>query len=255
MSLGDTFEKFGQRIAIAGYIWKNRSYAGVRKNGGARDLYRLLNKPWLHRLNIGTVIDVGANEGQFIRTAQALFPQRPILAFEPNPQHLDSLRALLAGTGGSEALNMACGRGQTQMSLNVSEFSPASSLLPIDASIIEKFPEAATARTISVAVDRLDRVVKERALLPRPLLLKLDVQGYELEVLRGSTEIFSEVAAIVCEVTTVPFYEGQTTFGEICTFMREHGFRVVDLGEPIRGDDEEVMWFDIAFRNEAFVAK
>ncbi|MDQ2867328.1 MAG: FkbM family methyltransferase [Verrucomicrobiota bacterium] len=255
MSLGDVFEKLGQRIATAGYLWKNRAYADVRKNGGARDLYRLLNKPWLRRLNIGTVVDVGANEGQFIRTAQALLPQRPILAFEPNPQHLESLRTLLAGTAGSEALNMACGREQSQMSLNVSEFSPASSLLPITPAIIGKFPEAATARTISVEVARLDHIVKQRAQLPRPLLLKLDVQGFELEVLRGTTQVFPEVAAIVCEVTTVSFYEGQTAFGELCTFLREHGFRVVDLGEPVRGDDEEAMWFDIAFRNESFDKK
>ena len=75
------FENIGSRIANYGYLLNNSSYSQVRLGRGSADIYRLLNKNWFPKSKIECVLDVGANEGQFIRTSIALMPGVPIYAF------------------------------------------------------------------------------------------------------------------------------------------------------------------------------
>ena len=254
MRVGGFLEKLGERISAVGYTLRNPGYAQVRRGGGARDLYRLLNKPWLRRLKIGTVLDVGANEGQFVRPARILFPQASILAFEPNSRLTKSLQDILPpGTGA--VCQIACGREAGTMPLHLMKFSPASSLLQPTALRIPDFPAAETEETIAVKVDRLDSIVKGHELARKLYLLKIDVQGFELEVLQGAVLILPDVAAIVCEVNAVPFYEGQAGFEDIYAFLRKHNFKLVDIGAPIRhGHSGEVLYCDVAFLNNSVTA-
>ena len=254
MTISGFLEKLGQQISAFGYILRNPGYAEVRRGGGARDLYRLLNKPWLQRLSIGTVLDVGANEGQFIKPARVLFPQASILAFEPNPRLTQSLQYLLPpGTGA--VCQIACGREAGTMPLHVMKFSPASSLLRPTSLQIPDFPAAETEESIEVEVDRLDFVVRNHALARKPFLLKIDVQGFELQVLQGAVDILPDVSAIVCEVNAATFYEGQAGFEDIYAFVRQHNFKLVDIAEPIRNSDSgEVLYFDVAFLNNSMAA-
>lgn len=243
-------EKVGERISNAAYVLENPGYREIRRNGGARDLYRLLNKPWLERARVGTVLDVGANEGQFIKVARVLFPAAPVLAFEPNPRLTDCLRELLSSSGRDAVYPIACGREAATMPLHLTKFSPAASLLPATSLRIPDFPSAETEEVIEVKVERLDQVVPRHAAAPKPFLLKLDVQGFELEALHGATGILPDVIAVLCEVNAVSFYEGQAGFEEIYSFMRQHNFRLIDLGEPIRARaTREVLYFDVAFMN------
>jgi FkbM family methyltransferase len=251
MTVGGFLERLGERISALGYILKNPGYAEVRRGGGARDLYRLLNKPWLQRHSIGTVLDVGANEGQFIKLARVLFPKASILAFEPNPSLTQSLHDLLPPEIGV-VCQMACGRETGTMPLHLMKFSPATSLLRPTSLRIPDFPAAETQETIEVKVGRLDSVVRGHPLARKPYLLKIDVQGFELEVLQGAVDILPDVSAIVCEVNAVSFYEGQAGFEDIYGFVRQHNFKLVDIGEPIRNRNTgEVLYFDVAFLNKA----
>jgi FkbM family methyltransferase len=237
-----------QRISGVGYVWQNPSYAEVRKNGGARDLYRLLNKPWLRPTRIGTVLDVGANEGQFVKVARALFPHAPILAFEPNPHLAPSLERLIATSGSGALLPFACGREPCVIPLYLTRFSPSASLLRPTELRIPDYPAAEIGETIQVTVARLDDLVRASALARAPYLLKIDVQGFEWEVLQGATSILPDVAVILCEVNAEDFYAGQAGFEQIYLFMRENGFKLVDIGEPIRARATgEVLYFDVVF--------
>ena len=241
-------EKAGKRISNAAYLLENPGYREIRRNGGARDLYRILNKPWLERNRVGTVLDVGANEGQFVKVARVLFPAAPVLAFEPNPRLTDCLRELLSNSGA--VYPIACGREAATMPLHLTKFSPAASLLPATSLRLPDFPAAETEEVIDVQVERLDQVVPRHASAPKPFLLKLDVQGFELEVLHGATGILPDVIAVLCEVNAVDFYEGQAGFEEIYSFLRQHNYRLIDLGEPIRASrTREVLYFDVAFLN------
>lgn len=248
-SLGRFIERVAQRASGLAYLWQNPSYAEVRDNGGARDLYRLLNKAWLPPETIGTVLDVGANEGQFIKVAQALFPRAPILAFEPNSHLTPALERLLSAGGSGAVFPLACGRESAVIPLYVTKFSPSASLLKPTALRIPDFPAPDIGETIQVKVERLDAVVRSCELARPPYLLKIDVQGFEWEVLQGAVGILADVAVILCEVNAEDFYADQAGFEQIYLFMREHGFKLVDIGEPIRARaTEEVLYFDVAFR-------
>jgi FkbM family methyltransferase len=250
--IGPFLEKLGERVSNAAYLLQNPGYREIRRNGGARDLYRILNKPWLERGRIGTVIDVGANEGQFIKVARVLFSAASILAFEPNPRLTHCLRTLLGPSGIHAVFPFACGREPATMPLHLTKFSPSTSFLSPTSLRIPGFPAVETEETIEVKVERLDQVVQRHGSARKPFLLKLDVQGFELEVLQGAAGLLPDVAAVLCEVNTAPFYEGQAAFEDICAFMRQHNFRLIDIGEPIRArETDEVLYFDVAFLNNA----
>lgn len=247
-SLGRLLEKIGQRLSVLGYIWQNPSYTEVRHNGGARDLYRLLNKPWLRPESIATVLDVGANEGQFIKVARVLFPKASILAFEPIPRLTRSLQALLSERGNGAVFPIACGRESAMMPLHLARHSFATSLLQPTALRVPYFPSLESEETIEVKVERLDHAVRASPLARAPYLLKIDVQGFEWEVLQGSIDILPDVSVILCEVNAVAFYAGQAAFEQIYGFLYQHNFRLVDIGEPIRARPTgEVLYFDVAF--------
>ena len=74
------------------------------------------------------------------------------------------------------------------------------------------------------------------------------VQGFELEVLRGAQGLFSNVEVIVCEVLLAAFYEGQTKAEDLLAFLRAHGFLPIDFDEPVRTvKSGKVLYLDVAF--------
>lgn len=246
--LGKFLEEMGERVSKLGYVLRDPAYAAVRRSGGARDLYQLLKKPWLRAGEIGTVLDVGSNEGQFFRTARALFPDAAIFAFEPNPKLERPLRELLSPGRGDVFFGIACGEERATLPLHIPELAAASSLLQASQVQLSDFPDLRAKQAIDVPVERLDDVLALEPPPRKPYLLKLDVQGYEMEVLRGAERTLEETAVIVCEVNLAPFYRGQATLDALYGFLRERGFKLVDIGEPIRAAvTGEMLYFDVAF--------
>ena len=243
------FENIGSRIANYGYLLNNSSYSQVRLGRGSADIYRLLNKNWFPKSKIECVLDVGANEGQFIRTSIALMPGVPIYAFEPNPDAIQVLKNNDWGDTKVTYFQTALGSSRGTSTLYVSNFSPASSLLKNNDRLIQEFPFTATDKTIDVDVERLDTIIKNIDTPSQNFLLKIDVQGFELEVLQGSVEILDRVLVIVCEVSLAIFYQEQSTLAQIVDFLTRHGYSLVDIGQPIRAKDtEEILYFDLAFK-------
>jgi FkbM family methyltransferase len=193
------------------------------------------------------VLDVGANEGQFMETARALLPEANLLLFEPNPETVIRLQRRASNLGPAKVIAIACGSRSAILPLHIAHFSPASSLLPATELQTRSFPETTEAKVVEVPVERLDElVVREQA--PAPFLLKIDVQGAEMEVLRGAIGILPQVEVVVCEANTVEFYEKQARWEEIGGLLRQHGFRLADFGEPIRtSSNQEILYFDFAF--------
>lgn len=241
---------FGNRLANLGYLIANPSYTQVRNGRGSADIYQLLNKKWFPKSDIKLVIDVGSNEGQFIRTSLALMPATKILAFEPNPVSVQNLQESNWDAMQVQIFTLALGSRQDYVTLNVSEFSPASSLLKNSQQLNQEFPNLLTEKVIKVEIDRLDSIIHKLdiALCDRSLLLKIDVQGFELEVLKGATELFEKIAVIVCEVNLAYLYEQQCNLNEIISFLYQNNFRLNDVGQPIRSlVNEEILYVDLAF--------
>jgi FkbM family methyltransferase len=177
----------------------------------------------------GTIYDIGANIGTWTCLAKSLFPAARVEAFEPLAMHFDGFRRWTAPWPGDIHLH-GCALGQTEGSatMHVMDFSDASSLLPATAGCLSEFKIKPAAEQ-TVPVIPLD-VLVSREKIPRPDLLKLDVQGYELEVLRGAETCLRHARAVLCEVSFQEFYTGQPLFPEVLAFLETRGFALHALG-------------------------
>ena len=136
----------------------------------------------LRRLGVRTVLDVGANAGQFARQALRWFPEADIVSFEPLSEAVEELRRLAQRCRGRLRVEqVALGDRDGTLSLKVhAEYLPSSSLLEVTARGLELYPFQKKQVEREVRVVRLDEYLVERGIeLRPPVVVKLDVQGYE----------------------------------------------------------------------------
>ncbi len=178
------------------------------------------------RRDYTSVIDVGANRGQFALYARVRFPDADVYSLEPLRHPREQLANLFADDPRVHVIAAAAGATAGTARINVSRADDSSSLLPVTSLQTERFPGTETVDSEEVAIRTLDEVF-ESIELAKPVLLKLDVQGFELEALRGAEKLLGRVDTVITECSFVPFYEGQALFGEILQFLAPHGFHVV----------------------------
>jgi FkbM family methyltransferase len=176
------------------------------------------------------IYDIGANVGTWTCLAKSLFPTARVEAFEPLTSHFEGFRRWTAPWPHGVRLH-ACALGPVAGSatMHVMNFSDASSLLEPTAAGLDEF-KIKPAVTQPVSVVTLDAVAT-KVQLPLPDLIKLDVQGYELEVLRGGQECLRHSRAVLTEVSFKAFYVGQPLFHDVVAFLAGRGFVLHALGE------------------------
>lgn len=179
----------------------------------------------LRRQNLmpATILDVGANVGQFAVACAKVYPEAQIYSFEPNPACIAQLRKHVAPLGNVTVHDVALGEQEGEVEFHVNSHSHSSSILPLASAHLDAFPEARESGLIKVKLATLDSLFENRA-LPGPVLLKLDVQGYELQVLQGARRLLERVDYVLLEASFKPMYEGEPVFMEIDAKMREYGF-------------------------------
>jgi FkbM family methyltransferase len=190
-----------------------------------------------HRVGVPvTVLDVGANKGQFSRAAAVLFPGARIFAFEPLETVAAEWRVNLADVPTASIEVCAVGSETGTVTFHPHAYSLSSSVLPLaDGAGAEGGGGAGELAPVEVPVRRLDDVVAP-ADLAGPVLCKLDVQGYELEVLRGATDTLRHVDALVVELAFEQHYAGQPLFSEVLDELTARGFRL-DVPIDVRRDE------------------
>lgn len=174
----------------------------------------------LRSLKPCTVIDVGANKGQFSLVAHYLFPDAKVHAFEPLESERRIYQSVISGP--VQIHSVALGAEKGTADFFVASRADSSSLLAPG-----KGQEAAygvgLSSTTTVSVDRLENIIGVTELVA-PVLLKLDVQGAELQALHGAEGILPHVDAVYCEVSFVELYERQPKASAIVSFLDRHGF-------------------------------
>ena len=209
--------------------------------------YRMLSALKKQKLEFKTVLDVGANVGQFTVASLKLFPGVTIHAFEPQPDCMTSLKKSIKDEGNVTTYNVALGEYEGTADFHVNSHNHSSSILKLADSHLQAFPEAKESESISVRVTMLDSLLKEKA-WPRPCLMKLDVQGYERCVLQGGVETLKDVDFVIIETSFKPLYEGEALFLEMVEIMRSHGFEFVrPVGWLMHPETEEMLQMDALF--------
>jgi FkbM family methyltransferase len=174
----------------------------------------------IKRLCPRTLIDVGANKGQFSLIARYLFPKIDIHAFEPLESARKSLQLVVSSP--ISVYPIALGELGGEATFFVTSRPDSSSLLkPTEHQKMAYGVTLASSLTIPVA--RLADLITVTN-LPKPILLKADVQGGELAVLKGARELLSSIDAIYCEASFVRLYEAQPLANDLIAFLRTEGF-------------------------------
>ncbi len=178
-----------------------------------------------------TVIDVGAHTGQFALFALDAFPSARILCFEPLG---DAQRRLRKATGSDprvQLFGVAAGSATGECTLHVTRSTDSSSLLPVSDRLPSIFPETEEVRRENVAVVPLDTALRDET-LARPCLLKIDVQGGELDVLNGASTTLDSIDQILVECSFTELYLGQPLAAEVVCHLFERDFEFAGLYNP-----------------------
>jgi FkbM family methyltransferase len=171
-------------------------------------------------VDIGSVIDVGANKGQFSLVVRSLFPDAEIHAFEPLETEFEKFKSVVVGPVKHYAV--ALGAEATEAKFYITSRPDSSSLFK-PGKDHEQLYGVSLSSSKTVPVVRLADAIDVRA-LAAPVLMKLDVQGGELDVLKGAADILPFIDTIYTEASFVSLYEHQPLAGEIIGYLAEHGF-------------------------------
>lgn len=219
------------------------------------DIIRSRNSPrltllGLKHLEFGGVVDVGANEGQFARYISKFFPDAKLYCFEP----LDAPFNKLVEWADTQNNRVACFQfalgdcpGEAVMHLH-EQHTPSSSLLASTDTCHTLYPQTQAEHLTRIQVSTLDKALGDALdSMPRDILLKLDVQGFEDRVLRGGRQVLSQCRAVILEINLDPMYSDQANFQDLMCLLWDANFRYAGNLDQIYGEDGRVLWLDAVF--------
>jgi len=201
------------------------------------NVLRLLFKS--HQVNF--VLDVGANTGQYGRLVRSSGYRGPIVSFEP----LTAAHKELAARAATDPLwtvgkRVALGSAPGRTTINIAGNSASSSLLHMNARHIDAAPQSAVAGSEEIDVVALDDCIEQYVAALKGGLLKIDTQGYEMEVLRGAhRSLTDQIDVVQCELSLVELYYGQPLMLDVCNFLKQLNFSlrhiIPGLKDPASG--------------------
>jgi len=196
-----------------------------------------------------TVIDVGAWIGDWTEHVQPLFPEADFLMVEANPDKQARLEAIAARLGPRVRLRMTLLGPEAKPDVPFYAMEAGSSVLPENTGFDRN--------VLALPMSTLDEV-SGAATLKGPVLLKVDVQGFELEVLRGGPRTLALAEVVLLEVSLLEYNQGAPLMPEVVAFMNSAGFVPYDVcGQFRRETDAALCQIDIMFvrRDSALRAK
>jgi FkbM family methyltransferase len=204
---------------------------------------------WLQRLNIQTILDIGANTGQFALEINKYLPDAIIFSFEPLRKEYDQLIKNTKKIRRSKAFNIALGDTNGKTIIHRHNFSPASSLLKVSNMSMEAYPYLGRSNEEVIEIKRLDDfIVSDEYFLEPEILIKMDVQGFEDRVIKGGEKTFKLAKVIISEISFQELYEGQQFFDGIYNQVINLGFYLKGIvGPELNPNDGLPLYADAIF--------
>lgn len=205
------------------------------------------HKSVLQNLDCRSVIDIGANRGQFALVARHYFPNAKIISFEPLPMPAALFRKVFSTDDAVVLHDAAIGPKSEQCTMHVSGRDDSSSLLPITSLQEKIFPGTSEVGTVNVQVAPLDAFIAQSDIVA-PAMLKLDVQGFELDALKGCESLLSKFELVYCECSFVELYSGQKLAADVIDWLSSKSFRIKGMYNPSYNHDGQAIQADFLFQ-------
>lgn len=206
----------------------------------------------VRRLNIDLVFDVGANTGQFGSQLRGLGYEGRLVSFEPLTAAFAGLQSKAQRDSRWDAKNYALGSVDAQQTINVSHTNSSSSLLSPTSQAVDAHPCVKVESSETIQVHRLDTVFDSLNAAGKRIWMKVDTQGFELEVLKGAEQSLPNVQMLQLEMAFVPLYQGQALFQELHDWVTHRGFTLGSFESlswhPRSG---ELLWLDGVYHRTA----
>lgn len=199
----------------------------------------ILNKPigeiWLllkdlsdRGLNCKYILDVGANVSNWSRTAKSVFPNSIVYLIEPLIEMEPYLKKFCSDFPGSKYFLNGAGAKDENLHLFISDYLPESHILEERDELIKS-----TKQQREIKIITIDSLIENKE-IEIPELVKLDIQGFELEALKGATKLFGKTEVFILEISFFSYYKGTPIFSEVILFMAERGYYSFDFSGFLR---------------------
>lgn len=182
----------------------------------------------IFKRDISTLVDVGANRGQFSLAAISKKPNTIIYAFEPLLTPLKTFQEIFKKYKNVKIYNYALGDFDGEVDMHVSSKDDSSSLLKITDLQNEHFPGTQEIGVTRIKVAPLNNLISGKQIVS-PAFLKLDVQGFELQALKGCESLLEKFDYIYCECSFMTLYEKQSLAPDIINFLYNKSFNLTGI--------------------------
>ena len=191
------------------------------------DLKRKLKM--LNQRKINLIIDVGANKGEYTLELIHLGFKGYIESFEPISEAYKILSIRSKNNKNWNTSRIAIGDFDGESEINIAGNINSSSLLNMLPRHIKSEPNSKYLRKERILVNRLDTLFSRNMILDKKIFLKIDVQGYELNVLKGAEFIINNIEGIQIEMSLEPLYEGSILYKDMIHFLEMKGFELYSI--------------------------
>ena len=183
----------------------------------------------VHHFKIDTLLDVGANAGQYAKQMRELGYAKRIISFEPVQEAFQQLSKAAKHDGSWIVNQYALGDKEETVTINVSQNSFSSSILNILPEHVQSAPSSAFIAQQETRIKKLDTVFDSFTTGSNNIMLKIDVQGFEKKVLAGAEDSLQKIKIIQLEMSLVPLYQNEWLFHEVLEYLTQKGFQLYSL--------------------------
>lgn len=213
----------------------------------------------LQHLTFEIVLDIGANDGNFLRWAHRHFAFKEMHCFEPLPGPYRDLVKLTKGLSGRRCkifphnVGLGSRAEKTKIFLH-REHSMSSSLLTSTQKNLDLYPSIEAQEEVEIEIETLDDFFARRGLsVASPCLIKMDVQGFENRVIEGGLKTIAQAQVLILEINFEKMYNGQATFKEIHQVLDDMNFVYRGNLAQLCAKDGTILACDAIFYSETFI--
>ena len=230
------------------YSKDKRFLKNIRRSGRSLASYQLNLALKNYCKDFRSIIDVGANMGQFAIASSYVYRDAKIYSFEPVPDVFDILKENTKEINNITLFNKALGSKIGTLDFYRNAYSHASSALQIHENQKKLVPGTSDVTKITVTVDLLENFLNENN-LDGPVLLKLDVQGFEKEVIKGAGDKIKDIDYILFETSFIEMYEGEPLFEEMHEYLSSLGFKILAPVGFFQTSNFQIPQMDMLYKN------